>query len=516
MRSVVVVVLAWNGERWLRPCLSALRAQAYPGRHATLVVDNGSTDDSAALVADEFPEAALVRAGRNLGFAGGNNLALRALRDGAAPAPADFRPDVAVLLNQDTEVDPGWLAALMDAFERHPEAGVAGCKIFGPDGRVQHAGGRLRWPLAEGDHHGAGQPDGPDFDEERPVEWVTGAALAIRMDMPAELALLDEGFSPAYYEDVDLCFRARAAGRQVVYAPQARLRHHENSSLGAQSAGHQRAYHHGRLRFLLRHGPLGPALPAFVAAERAAIRRWSLADSLARKAAYRDALADLPAILAPRGALAELPAVASTLRALHAAAVAEEHARRGEGIGDKGRGGGGGTGMGVEGPAGGAPAGSPAEALVPAATLSQDQERDMSNQQSAAPEEAPVDVAAIMRQIRKNIAERREREDDRELDRALAEANERWSKIHEPLRLPPAGSLPGRAWELLRMRLHHEVRSYLDPMIFRQTEFNSAVVRALNSLARRGPAANPEVEALRDELIQLREEVRRLREQVEQ
>lgn len=89
--------------------------------------------------------------------------------------------------------------------------------------------------------------------------------------------------------------------------------------------------------------------------------------------------------------------------------------------------------------------------------------------------------------------------------------------IYEPLQLPPSGSLPGRAWDLLRTRLHHEVRGYLDTMIYRQQEFNSAVVRAINSLARRADAGgpSPEVEALRDEIIQLREDVRRLREQVE-
>jgi GT2 family glycosyltransferase len=508
MPSVAVIVLAWNGAAWLRPCLGALRAQEYAGRHVTLVVDNGSTDGTAELVAAEFPEAALIRSPRNLGFAGGNNLALRALRAGGAPAPADFAPDVAVLLNQDTEVAPGWLAALADALDRNPAAGAAGCKILGPDGLLQHAGGQLDWPLAEGGHRGAGAPDGPGYNQEGPVEWVTGAAMAIRMALPAELTLLDEGYSPAYYEDVDLCYRIRAAGHSVIYAPAARLTHHENSSLGAQSAGHQRAYHHGRVRFVLRHGPLGAGLADFTAAERAAIGRWSLADSLARKAAYRDALADLPAILGARGARAELPAVAAALRELHAAAVAEERARRAETIAP--------AAQRHEGQATATPGQEIASAEPAPAPI--DQENAMTTPDNAAPQEEPVDVAAIMRQIRKNIAERREREDDRELDRALAEVNERWSGIHEPLRLPPAASLPGRAWDVFRTRLHHGVRGYLDGMIFRQTEFNSSVVRALNSLARRERAPNvgPEVEALRDEIIQLREELRRLREQVEE
>ncbi len=279
MRSVVVLVLSWNGAAFLRACLLALRAQEYAGRHAVLVVDNGSADGSADLVAAEFPEVALMRNGRNLGFAGGNNVGLRALWAGAAPAPADFAPGVAVLLNQDTEVAPGWLAGLMGAFARHPQAGMVGCKIYEPDGvTLQHTGGVIRWPTAQGGHRGAGEADAGQYDTEGPVDWATGAALAISGDLPAELRLLDERFHPAYYEDVDMGYRVRAAGREVIYAPGARLTHHESSSLGAQSAAHQRTYHRNRLRFLLRHGPLdAAALAAFAAAEAAEIARWSLA-----------------------------------------------------------------------------------------------------------------------------------------------------------------------------------------------------------------------------------------------
>ncbi|NJM07997.1 hypothetical protein HC891_20105 [Candidatus Gracilibacteria bacterium] len=128
----------------------------------------------------------------------------------------------------------------------------------------------------------------------------------------------------------------------------------------------------------------------------------------------------------------------------------------------------------------------------------------------------PADVAAIMRQIRRKIEERQSRDTSGELDQALGLVNSGYN-IYQPLSLPPAASLPGRAWDIFRMRLHHEVRSYLDAMIFKQTEFNSATVRALNNLARRSrySASTSEVESLRDEIIVLREEIRRLREEMQ-
>jgi hypothetical protein len=126
----------------------------------------------------------------------------------------------------------------------------------------------------------------------------------------------------------------------------------------------------------------------------------------------------------------------------------------------------------------------------------------------------PVDVAEIMRQVRARIVERQGRQSDAAVDQALGDANRLWDKVHTPLTLPAGGSPLSRAWEVLRSRLHHEVRSYLDPMIFRQTEFNGSVVRSLNTMARRlrntAPAAD--LEALRDEVALLREQVRRLEE----
>ena len=132
-------------------------------------------------------------------------------------------------------------------------------------------------------------------------------------------------------------------------------------------------------------------------------------------------------------------------------------------------------------------------------------------------DEAPLDVAAIMRQIRRKIDERQVRASSGEIEQALARANQQWNTIFEPLRLPAASFALGRFWNIVRVRFHHEVRGYLDPMIYRQTEFNSSVVRVLNGLFHRTQVlgVQAEIEALRDEVIQLREQVRRLEERLE-
>jgi hypothetical protein len=131
--------------------------------------------------------------------------------------------------------------------------------------------------------------------------------------------------------------------------------------------------------------------------------------------------------------------------------------------------------------------------------------------------DAPVDVAAIMRQVRRRIAERQGPQTDNELAQALHTLNAQWDKIYEPLRLPPMGGIVGRVWNILRGRLHWEVRGYLDPMIYRQTEWNAAAVRAFNSLGRRSQygASEAELESLRDEIVQLRERIRHLEERLE-
>jgi GT2 family glycosyltransferase len=236
-----VIVLSWNGMDYLEACLNAVLSQDYPD-FEIIVVDNDSVDGSANFVAERYPQVQLIRNERNLGFAAGNNVGLRAAAG-----------DILVLLNQDTAVQPGWLAALATTLEDET-VGIVGCKILYPDGEtIQHAGGYLDWPLGLSFHHGCEERDTGQYDQARDVEYVTAAAMGIRRSVLATTGPFDEGFFPGYFEDADLCFRAQAAGYRVVYTPDAVVVHHESGSFERTLHGKPYLVFRSRFRFIFKH-----------------------------------------------------------------------------------------------------------------------------------------------------------------------------------------------------------------------------------------------------------------------
>ncbi len=251
-----VIVLVWNGTAYVKDCLNAVLSQDHSD-FEVIVVDNSSTDGSADIVAEQFPQVQLIRNERNLGFSAGNNVGLRAARG-----------DVLVLLNQDTVVQAGWLEALVAAFEQ-PDVGIAGCKALYPDGSVQHAGAFVYGARAETEHTGRHESDDGRFDQLRDADFVTGAALAISRPVLERVGLLDEGFSPVYYEDTDWCYTAREAGFRVVYVPTARLAHHETPTAQRERHEHKYALHHGRMRFIFKHWTMDRLRKEFAPAEGA-------------------------------------------------------------------------------------------------------------------------------------------------------------------------------------------------------------------------------------------------------
>lgn len=276
-----IVIPVWNGLPYLPACLEALQAQG-DSDFEVIAVDNASSDGSADLIAQQYPQVRLIRHLINRGFAGACNSGLRAAEG-----------ELLVLLNQDTQVQQGWLEALRERLA-DPQVGVVGCKIRYPDGRIQHAGGWIEWPLGLAHHFGQGEPDDGQWDIARMVEYVTGAAVAFRRDVVERIGLLDEGFRPAYFEDTDFCFRAREAGYEVWYEPKAVLLHHETTSL-KDPAEISRIYQRGRLRFLLKHLPPERFLAEFVPAEMAYQPEALKGEGLALPLAYLEAI-----VMAPR------------------------------------------------------------------------------------------------------------------------------------------------------------------------------------------------------------------------
>jgi GT2 family glycosyltransferase len=309
--TISVVVLTWNGIHYLAPCLESLLAQDGADLEI-IVVDNGSTDGTPDLMAERYPGVRLIRNERNLGFAAGNNIGLRAAAG-----------DLMVLLNVDTEVHPGWLAALVAAFE-DPATGIVGCKLLYPDGTIQHAGAYLYGPRGESAHVGRFAQDDGRFDKLIDSDFVTGAAIAIRRQTLEQIGFLDESFAPIYYEDVDWCYRARAAGFRVVYQSQAVVTHHESTTSTEFSYWRKFALNQGRIRFLFKNLPLERLLHESGPAELAWVSSLDRTTELmAARGAYLKTLIELPGILAFRGSdREEAVALRGLLADLRAGAIA--------------------------------------------------------------------------------------------------------------------------------------------------------------------------------------------------
>jgi GT2 family glycosyltransferase len=251
-----VVVLSWNGLPYLDSCMAALTAQSRPAAEI-LLVDNASTDGSFELVAARYPDVRITRNASNIGVAAGWNV-------GVEHARGDF----VAFLNQDVEIESDWLARIEDAFVQRPQAGIIGSKLLFPDKRtIQHAGGFINYPRCVAFHYGYHEVDNGQYDELRCVDFVTGAAFAIKRKVLQSLDGFDEWFSPAYYEDADMCLRARHYGVEVIYAPAARAVHHESTSLGKGSHDVYYFAHKNRLRFARKHLSARQLLEDFLPAE---------------------------------------------------------------------------------------------------------------------------------------------------------------------------------------------------------------------------------------------------------
>jgi GT2 family glycosyltransferase len=264
--DVAVVILSWNRAGDTLECLRSLARLEYPDLAVT-VVDNASTDGSPALLRAHFPDLDLVENERNLGFAAGNNVGIaRALDRGA---------DYVFLLNNDTEVAPGMLGALVDVAESDPAIGMVGPKIlyYDPPDLVWSAGGVVDG-RGRAAHPGADQPDDDTPASPRDVDYVTGCGLLVKRAVIEAVGAFDERFF-AYFEETEWCARARRAGFRVVYAPSARMWH----KIQPGARAHSRLYLYLMARNRLLYLRCGGARPWTIGAAtldllRTAVSWW--------------------------------------------------------------------------------------------------------------------------------------------------------------------------------------------------------------------------------------------------
>jgi hypothetical protein len=262
--TLSIIIVNWNTRDLLAQCLESVRRDVQTFKRSnvrtckrasveTFVVDNASTDGSAQMVRERFPWVRLIENEENVGFARANNQAIR-----------QSRGRYVLLLNPDTEVQPGALETLVRFMDDHPQAGAAGVRLLNPDGTLQRSTyllptlSREFWRLFHLDAlwpYSCYRINDWDLSLPRQVDIVQGACLAVRREALERIGLLDEEFF-IYSEEVDLCYRLLRDGWSIYWVPQAKVVHYEGQST-RQVAPQMFLYlYRGKVLFFRKHyGP---------------------------------------------------------------------------------------------------------------------------------------------------------------------------------------------------------------------------------------------------------------------
>ncbi|TBR11938.1 MAG: glycosyltransferase [Lysobacter sp.] len=225
-----IIIPVYNQFAHTLACLRALAAHSPAAPVEVIVVDDGSSDETALRLPD-IAGVVYVRRECNGGF-------IAACNDGAARARGRF----VVFLNNDTVPQSGWLDALLGTFDAFPDTGLAGARLIYPDGRLQEAGG-LVFSDASGWNYGRfGTAEDPRYSYVRATDYCSGAAIALPRDLFARLGGFDIRYAPAYYEDTDIAFAVRASGHAVRYQPASIVVHCEGATAGTDTGSGIKAY----------------------------------------------------------------------------------------------------------------------------------------------------------------------------------------------------------------------------------------------------------------------------------
>jgi GT2 family glycosyltransferase len=265
MHDLGIVIVNWNTRELLRRCLETVFASQGDFSFQVVVVDNASTDDSADMVRQNFPQAVVIASEVNGGFSYGNNLGLRQLGYSDVKAVADAAPRYALLLNPDTEVPPDALCNMVRFMDSRSDVGMAGPKLVLEDGSLDKACRRsFPTPMVSFYHFfGLAKlfPNSPRFarynmtfvnpDQEIEVDSVVGAYMQVRREAIAAVGLMDETFF-MYGEDLDWAYRVKKAGWKVVYHPQVVVRHIKRAA-SRRSQRAQFEFYRAMLIFYRKH-----------------------------------------------------------------------------------------------------------------------------------------------------------------------------------------------------------------------------------------------------------------------
>ena len=249
-----IVIVTHNTREDLLRCLASLHESPPALSHDIVVVDNASIDGTVAAVRAGYPAVRVIEQPTNLGFAGANNVGIRASAG-----------RLVLLLNSDTVVPAGAIDVLAARLAAHPAAAVAGPRLVDGDGRLEVSFGPMISPVAEVRQkamtamHRSRVPGVTQWMErrsarERYVDWVSGAALLVYRQDAEAVGLLDERFF-LYTEDVDFCASIRNRGRRILFAPEAAITHLRGRSRASAPAAMNAAYRRSHIAFYEKHHP---------------------------------------------------------------------------------------------------------------------------------------------------------------------------------------------------------------------------------------------------------------------
>ncbi len=251
MKKVAVIILNWNGAALLRKYLTTVVENTNPDIADVVVADNGSTDDSLAVLEQEFPTVKVIKLDQNYGFAEGYNRALAVTQN-----------EYTVLLNSDVRTPAGWLDPMIDYMDSHPEVGALQPKLLHdgmPAGREQFdyagaAGGYIDchgYPYCRGRIFDAVEDDNGQYDDIVPdLVWASGACLMVRTALYKQVGGLDKDFF-AHMEEIDLCWRIILSGSVIRMLPSSRVYHLGGASLAYGNP--RKTYLNFRNNLLLLH-----------------------------------------------------------------------------------------------------------------------------------------------------------------------------------------------------------------------------------------------------------------------
>ena len=253
MKPIAVIILNWNGEKLLREFLPSVIAHTPADIADVIVVDNGSSDASLSVMRNEFPSVKLIEFPENLGFAEGYNQALKATSY-----------EYTVLLNSDVAVDDDWLTPMYDYMASHKNVGACQPKIlsYADKSKFEYAGAaggyldRNGYPYCRGRIFDSIETDSGQYDDITSIFWASGAAFMVRTELYLKAGGLDASFF-AHMEEIDLCWRIRLMGYDIVAVPQAHVYHLGGGSLPASNP--RKTYLNFRNNLLMLHKNLPDA-----------------------------------------------------------------------------------------------------------------------------------------------------------------------------------------------------------------------------------------------------------------